>query len=265
VTTDKKMRVSKKDKAEYTRLKNNVKNKIKRVQKQHNLDLSGLIELPDLNSFTRKGFNSWKEEAAKFSSRVNKVKKNEFGVPYTNQLVNEYKRRADKANEIKDKFNKVFENVPLISGGKPTGMSVAVYDMLMKDADDLGNKTPQKFEIDKIKDLRGLEKKMKRIDEEQDIQSYLNDMSDMQKNWIEGMEKVFNSAADSLVNKIKLLPPAIFYELYKSTKELQFDYWYPDDAESDMFDETVSYIEEQFDNNFRDKELMLLKDFPDKW
>lgn len=265
------MKIRKQDKAEYQRLKNNIKSKIRRVQKQHNLDLSGLIELPPLDSFTRKDFNLWKEQAKKFTSRANKVKHNEYGVPYTNQLVKEYQKRADEANKIKDKLNEIFDKKAFTRDGKPTGLTVKQFDFLMKDADELGTKTRRKFDIHEIKDLRGLEKTRKRIDEERDINTYVNDMSEFQKNWIEGIERVFNNAADSLVNKVKVLDPAVFYEMYKATGEMHFEEWYPDKTmeEAGQFEElmqsAIDNVEKHFDQNFRNKEVMLLKDFPDKW
>jgi hypothetical protein len=254
------MRISKKDKAEYNRLKNNVKSKIKRVQKKDQLDLSGLIELPPLESFTRKDFNIWKEKAKKFSSRGNRVLHNEYGVPYTKQLEREYQSRAEKANEIKDKFNEVFKDKPFLSGGKETGITVGQRDFLMKNPDDVGNRTKQQFDIHKIRDMRGLQRKMKRIDEEQDIEYYNETLSQMQLNWIEAVKKAFNSDGDAIIEKVKQLDPAVFYELYKSNDDMDFDFIY-DEADN----ETVMLLAGMMDDVIKGNIPMLLKDFPDRW
>jgi hypothetical protein len=203
---------------------------------------------------------------------VNKVKYNEYGVPYTNQLVSEYQKRAEQANKIKDKLNDIFEKKDFTREGKPTGLTVRQFDFLMKEADELGTKTKRKFNIHEIKDLRGLEKNMKRIDEERDLQTYVNDMSDFQINWIEGIQKVFNSAADDLVEKVKKLDPAVFYEMYKSTGEMQFEEWYPDknimdngDEFEELLQSVIEHVEKHFDEKANNREMLLLKDFPDKW
>lgn len=266
------MRISKKDKAEYQRLKNNVKSKIRRTQRAHGLDLSNVIDIPELTSFTRKDFNIWKEQATKFTKSVtNKVKKNEYGVPYTNMMVKVFNEKAEQGNKIKDKFNEVFDKKDFTRGGETTGLTVRQFDMLMKEPDDLGTKTKRKFDIHSIKDLRSLEKNIKRITEEADIQTYVNDLADFKENWIEGLEKVFNSSADSLVAKVKELDPAIFYEMYKSTGEMHFEEWYLDEAgNQDEFDELLQSVIEEVEKHFDEKlknnrEVMLLKGFPDRW
>jgi hypothetical protein len=258
------MRISKKDKAEYNRLKKNVQSKINRVKKKDNLDLSGLMELPPLESFTRKDFNIWKEDAKKFSSRVNKVKHNEHGVPYTNQLVKEYQKRAEHANKISDKFNKKFKDLPYLSGGKDTNITVEMKNMIMKDPDTVGNRTKQKFDINEIKDIRGLERNMKRIDRYQSLEDYHTQLEEMRNNWVVGVMVTLGSDGDALIEKVMAMSPELFYEMYQSIDEMSFEYFYNDDNNTPDTSEIAKALEQSINKQMKTNHGNLLKGFPSK-
>jgi hypothetical protein len=82
-----KIRITKKDEAEYKRLINNAKAKIRRVKKTHNIDLTDEIKLPSLSSFqNRKEFNNFKEDINKFNKGLKndyKIVKNDKGESFT--------------------------------------------------------------------------------------------------------------------------------------------------------------------------------------
>jgi hypothetical protein len=256
-----KLKIRKQDKAEYNRLKKNIKSKIKYTEDKHGLDISDLIEIPSLDSFSRKDFNLWKKQATNFTkSKANKVKYNEHGVPYTDLLVKEYKQRAEKANNIKDKFNEIFKDKPFLSKGQKTGMTISQYEFLMKEVDDLGNRTRREFDINKIKTMRDLERNRTRIDEEQDIEFYNTSMEEMRANWITAVRKRFNSDGDDLVKLVNDIPTSTFYELYKQNNEMGFDFIY---EEGD--DETVMLLEGLFSDAKKGNINLDLKGFPDTW
>lgn len=260
------MRISKKDKAEYNRLKRNVKAKLRNTQKKHGLDLSGLIELPDLNSFTRKDFNLWKEQAQKFTkSPANKVKYNEFGVPYTAKLVNEYKKRAEKSNEVKEEFNKKHEHLPYMVSGKESGMTVGQMK-LMKAPDPLGNRTKNEFDISKIKSIRDLERKMNKIDKQQDEKHYHTTLEDMKSNWLVAVAGSFNDEADDLIELVRGLSPELFYEVYQQIAEMDFENYDSEGQEVGATEKQVELIENSIVSYLRgDTPAPLLKNFPNRW
>jgi hypothetical protein len=255
------LKIRKQDKAEYNRLKKNIKSKIKYTQDKHGLDISDLIELPSLDSFSRKDFNLWKKQATTFTkSKSNKVKRNEHGVPYTDLLVKTYKQRAEKANDIKEKFNEIFKDKPFLSKGVKTGITIGQYDFLMKESDDLGNLTRRDFNIGVIKTMRDLERNRNRINEEQDIEFYHTSMDDMRGNWILSLRKQFNSDADNLVKLVNQISAGTFYELYKQNKEMAFSFIY---TEGD--DETITLLEGLFSDALKGNIDLDLKGFPDTW
>jgi hypothetical protein len=95
-----KIRITKKDEAEYKRLINNAKAKIRRVKKTHNIDLSDEIKLPSLSSFqNRKEFNNFKEDINKFNKGLKndyKIVKNEKGESFTRKEIKTYEQNKKK-------------------------------------------------------------------------------------------------------------------------------------------------------------------------
>ena len=55
------MRITKRDRSEYRRIRRNVLAKIRRTQRNHDIDLSREIVMKELDSMSRQEFNTFKE------------------------------------------------------------------------------------------------------------------------------------------------------------------------------------------------------------
>jgi hypothetical protein len=99
-----KIRISKNDEQEYKRLVRNAKAKMRRLKKDHGIDLTDEISLPSLSSFqNRKEFNNFTEYINKFNKGLKndyKIVKNEQGVAFTKKEVKNYERKQKEAIDL---------------------------------------------------------------------------------------------------------------------------------------------------------------------
>ena len=263
------MRISKKDKAEYQRLKQNIKGKVSRVAKKTGLDISGMLDIPDLNSISRKEFNAFKEEAKRFTARTHKVTYTPQGVPTTNMMMNQMKEMEKLANKRAKEMQNKINDRPFISGGTAQGTVGHRRVLMLDEPDALGYKTLENVDFNKIKDKYELEKiysRLKKKTKGNGLTYYDETMQRMKDNWLRALDGSFDEEANNLKSKVEALPADVFYELYMMFDEFDFRYY---DSEGQDVEATSGMIKqlESYLNRYADGKLnieLLLKDFPNK-
>jgi hypothetical protein len=265
-----KIRITNKDKKEYNKLKNRVKSKINRTMKNYGINLISEIDIPDLSDFkTRKEYNEWKNKASSFTNRNNQryqFRKNEQGFVYNLKMHNEAKRKYDRAVSLAKERKKKIENLELKFNGKVIG-KVKDREVLFSHPESVN--FPEPYDINKIRDQKHFERRMEQYNKRAN-QNYFRDTDKrMQDNFIKSVEGSFdsNSFVDSVIDKIRKLPPDVFYELYKQNFN-EFDFTLYDSEghfASANLNQLVAIdhiINEWIDGDNED--LDMLSDFPDR-
>lgn len=215
----------KKRSQEYTRIRNNVKNKLARIQKKYGVDESELIYIPDKKDFSSvKEFNEWTKDMKWFTSRTNKrfqYEKNEHGVVANKQELYDAKTFTDVSRKITEKINKEIEKKPFISNNVIRG-TVKERRQMMAKPDTGGINQLNEFDFSKITSRRQFERKLERAEERADERYYEKRMETMKQNYINQVAMSFNSDADELVELMKGIPADDFYEMYNMFDEMDF-------------------------------------------
>lgn len=249
------IRIRKSDKKEYKRLVRNTRAKIRRVNKKHGIDLSGQIDLPDLEDFsTRKEFNEWKDRQKSFTNRSNidyQFVKNPYGVSASKRRIREIEENTKKAQKLAEEKIEEQQNKPFISGGKQYG-TVGQRAQHMKKGDVLEVHVPEDFDFNKMRNKQRL------IDVEESMErrsqpEYFDERTErMMNNFIDTLEESFHSDAEELVDKLKDLTPDEFYDLYVRFDEFDFALFYPPEAidevhEAEILDQQMSDINQMIE------------------
>ena len=105
--------VGEKTLAEYQRQVKNTRAKLRRLQKQHGVDLRDEIKIPKLEDFgRRKEFNAWVREAERFRARGNdqyQFVKNQYGVSASKKQLKEIE--MDELKELMEQNNVSVEDL----------------------------------------------------------------------------------------------------------------------------------------------------------
>jgi hypothetical protein len=246
-----KIRISKKDEAEYKRLINNAKAKIRRVKKTHKIDLSDEIKLPSLSSFTsRKEFNNFKEDINKFNKGLKndyKIVKNDMGESLTKKQVKEYERKQKESIRLaKEHYEKTTAEQQKIFL-KPNNL-------------DIPRNIPWQTLNRKDFEQR-LENLTKRSDPD-----YFNERDELFKtNYIKSVLGSFNEreVVDEIVELIQAIPADKFYDIYKEFLEyFDFELFDSEGQTVGADDGHLAAIRLALSHNVNEERL--LKDFPDK-
>jgi hypothetical protein len=246
-----KIRITKKDEAEYKRLINNAKAKIRRVKKTHKIDLSDEIKLPSLSSFTsRKEFNNFKEDINKFNKGLKndyKIVKNDMGESLTKKQVKEYERKQKESIRLaKEHYEKTTAEQQKIFL-KPNNL-------------DIPRNIPWQTLNRKDFEQR-LENLTKRSDPD-----YFNERDELFKtNYIKSVLGSFNEreVVDEIVELIQAIPADKFYDIYKEFLEyFDFELFDSEGQTVGADDGHLAAIRLALSHNVNEERL--LKDFPDK-
>jgi hypothetical protein len=246
-----KIRITKKDEAEYKRLINNAKAKIRRVKKTHNIDLSDEIKLPSLSSFqNRNEFNNFKEDLNKFNKGLKndyKIVKNEKGESFTRKEIKTYERKQKEAIELaKQHYEKTTAEQQKIFL-KPNNLDIPK------------NKPWQ--ELSRKNFNQRLENLTKRADPE-----HFNERDELFKtNYIKSVLGSFNEreVVNEIVELIQAIPADKFYDIYKEFIEFfDFEIFDSEGQHVDADDGHLAAIRLALSHNVNEERL--LKDFPDK-
>lgn len=185
----------------------------------------GEVQLPKLESFaTRAEFNKWKDSIKSFTNRNNtryQFVENKYGVIASKAEINKITRDTERAQRVAKKLAKDAANKPFIAGGKVQG-TVGQQMLQMGKPETAGIVIPPKFDFNKINTRKQLEAKKKSMEERSSPEFFDKRMERMKENFIEALNKTFNSDAHELANMIKSLSPRDFYEMYLEFEEFKF-------------------------------------------
>lgn len=224
------IRISQKDKAEYNRLKNNARSKVRRIESKFGLDVSGDVPTPSLTDFkTRKDFNEWKETVTRFTNRHNpayQFVKNANDVPISRKEITTIKKDVEKGQRLADKKAEALRDKDLNAYGKPIGKLSQTMDKMAKPIVP-GISRPKDFDIDKVESRKDLETLKERYAKRADPETFSKRNIDMQKTFLTELSETFNSDADDVIDLLKAIPPDEFYELYLQNEEFDFKLFYP--------------------------------------
>jgi hypothetical protein len=238
--------------------------------KQYGVNLISEINIPDLSDFqTRAEYNEWKNKASSFTNRNNRkyqFRKNDQGFIYNILEHNKAKRDYDRAVRLAKERKKKIENLELKFNGKVIG-KVKDREVLFSHPESVN--FPEPYDINKIRDRKHFERRQEQYRKRAD-QNYFRDTDKrMQDNFIKSVEGSFDSDSyvNSVIDKIRKLPPDVFYELYKQNfNEFDFTLY---DSEGHFASASLSQlvavetiIDEWVDGENED--LDMLSDFPDR-
>lgn len=256
---------------EYKRLAKNTNAKLNRLKKNHGLDLKRTTTkesdfyVPDITEFkSKKEFNQWAKKVQNFTNRNNlnyQYESNDFNVVASKARLNEMRRnnkeQIKRANELKAEI----ENRPHYFRGEYQG-TVGQEMKKVKDPDMSFVRTPEKFDFSKVMSYDRLRDLEQRYEERKSGQYYLKRMGQMQDNFIDMIQRAFNSDADDLANKLASMPADDFYELYTIFKDMQFRQFYNAKNELVGKDPQLKRIE-SYVKRYEDGDInMDLKNFP---
>jgi hypothetical protein len=246
-----KIRISKKDEAEYKRLINNAKAKIRRVKKTHQIDLSDEIQLPSLSSFqSRKEFNNFKEDINKFNKGLKndyKIVKNEKGESFTRKEIKTYEHKQKEAIRLAQEHYE-----------KTTAEQQKIF--LKPNNLDIPKNKPWQ-ELTRKNFNQRLENLTKRADPE-----HFNERDrTFRDNYVKSVRGSFNERAvvNEIIEMIESITPDKFYDIYKEFIEFfDFEIFDSEGQHVDADDGHLAAIRLALSSAINEERL--LKDFPDK-
>jgi hypothetical protein len=199
-----KIRISKNDEQEYKRLVRNAKAKMRRLKKDHGIDLTDEISLPSLSSFqTRKEFNNFKEDINKFNKGLKndyKIVKNDQGIAFTKKEVKNYERKQKEAIQLAEEHyaKTKTENQKIFL--KPSNLDI-----------------PRKIDLNDIKTRENFKTRMENLTKRSNP-DYFNERDELFKtNYIKSILGSFNEreVVNEIVELIQAIPADRFYDIYK--------------------------------------------------
>lgn len=245
------IRIRKKDKREYRRLRKNAQEKIRRVQNKYGVDLRDQVRLPSIESFeTRKEFNQWKKQIKSFTNPANldyQFRMNKQGVVATKKEIQQAKRHTKQAQRLADRVKKKFKDKPYYAGGKQHGTYGKQQQMMGRPTYG-GIIRPKDFNFEDIETRHRFEQKAETMEKRANKDFYKEQMSQMQSNFIDAMYKQFNSDAEETVQRIRQIPSQKFYQMVMMYDEMDFEFVYSEFQQQKVLERINSYID-RFEKN----------------
>lgn len=226
------IRITKKDKELYKSLTNKAKDKIRRVTKKYGNTFVGVddqgnpfvstidkaVDLPKITDFkTRADFNDWKEKVQSFTKRTNRnfqFTKLPDGTVGTEKAVKQYLKDNQTTIDRAEKLIQHFADKPYAGGRALYGHILAQ----MGKPEVAGITVPEKADLNKIKGVWDLERKISSAHNRAREDYYDWRTGIMQDNLIGVIEKAFNSDANDVIKRLKALSPSDFLEMYLFNK-----------------------------------------------
>jgi hypothetical protein len=109
---------------------------------------------------------------------------------------------------------------PFISGGKQYGTVGKRLRMMKRRPSSLVSR-PSDFDFNKIHTYTELEKRKEIAKKKADPTNFDERTEKMKERYIEGLEFMFNSEADEVIRKLRMIPAEIFYEMYQIYDEFE--------------------------------------------
>jgi predicted transcriptional regulator len=247
-----KIRIRSSDEAEYKRLVRNAKAKMRRLKKDHGIDLSDEISLPSLSSFqTRKEFNNFKEVINKFNKGLKndyKIVKNEQGVAFTKKEVKNYERKQKEAIELAEQYYQKTKTENQKIFLKPSNLDI-----------------PRKIDLNDIKTRENFKNRMENLTKRSNP-DYFNERDELFKtNYIKSILGSFNEreVVNEIVELLQAIPADRFYDIYKEYLEFfDFELFDSEGQSVGADDGHLAAIRLVLSSSVN--EARLLQDFPDK-
>jgi hypothetical protein len=247
-----KIRISKNDEQEYKRLVRNAKAKMRRLQKQHGIDLTNEISLPSLSSFqNRKEFNNFKEDINKFNKGLKtdyKIVKNDQGVAFTKKEVKNYERKQKEAIELAEQYYQKTKTENQKIFLKPSNLDI-----------------PRKIDLNDIKTRENFKNRMENLTKRSDP-DYFNYRDELFKtNYIKSILGSFNEReiVNEIVELLQAIPADRFYDIYKEYIDFfDFELFDSEGQSVGADDGHLAAIRLVLSSSVN--EARLLQDFPDK-
>jgi hypothetical protein len=193
------------------------------------VDVSAEIELPELSDIqTRKEFNRITQHLSSFTNKNNQryqFRKNEHGVVASKAEINKITRENKRARRLADQETKKIENLPFVSRGKKTEMTAGERRKMLRYPTTAGISKPEVFDFSKIQSQHELDYVKRKNEAKSTPVFYDEKLIQFKKNWIAMMEQGFHGEEDDIVDKLKSLPPDVFYEIYQMFDEFDFRYY----------------------------------------
>ena len=247
-----KIRIRSSDEAEYKRLVRNAKAKMRRLKKDHGIDLTDEISLPSLSSFqTRKEFNNFKEDINKFNKGLKndyKIVKNDQGIAFTKKEVKKYERKQKEAIQLAEEHyaKTKTENQKIFL--KPSNLDI-----------------PRKIDLNDIKTRENFKTRMENLTKRSNP-DYFNERDELFKtNYIKSILGSFNEreVVNEIVELIQAIPADRFYDIYKEYIDyFDFELFDSEGQAVGADDGHLSVIRLVLSSSINEERL--LQDFPDK-
>lgn len=203
-----KIRISKQDRARIKKLNRSISNKKSRLKRKFGLEMQ--IETRPITSFkTRKELNAYIKTGKTFTNRSNfRYVKNEHGVVFRREEVEQARREVEKINKERERFRKKVEKKKFTRNNKSGIMTVA--DRIKMRDTRFQDLKPLKFNIDRFRNqnefqryLGGVGRGVKENPYEQLINNYIN-----------SLETVFGRDAQQFADFIRDMEPEDFALLF---------------------------------------------------
>jgi hypothetical protein len=247
-----KIRISKNDEQEYKRLVRNAKAKMRRLQKQHGIDLTDEISLPSLSSFqNRKEFNNFKEDINKFNKGLKndyKIVKNDQGVAFTKKEVKKYEQKQKEAIRLAEEHYAKTKTEQQKIFLKPSNLDI-----------------PRKIDLNDISSRSNFNQRLENLTKRSDPQFFNERDERFKENYIKSIQGSFNenSMVASIVEMLEDIPADYLIQVYKDNLAL-FDF--------EQFDSEGQEVGADMQDLEKIHQILLdysaddypLKNFPDK-
>jgi hypothetical protein len=247
-----KIRISKNDEQEYKRLVRNAKAKMRRLQKQHGIDLTDEISLPSLSSFqNRKEFNNFKEDINKFNKGLKndyKIVKNDQGVAFTKKEVKKYEQKQKEAIRLAEEHYAKTKTEQQKIFLKPSNLDI-----------------PRKIDLNDISSRSNFNQRLENLTKRSDPKFFNERDERFKENYIKSIQGSFNenSMVASIVEMLEDIPADYLIQVYKDNLAL-FDF--------EQFDSEGQEVGADMQDLEKIHQILLdysaddypLKNFPDK-
>lgn len=248
------IRIMKRDIQEYKRLRTNYRAKLYRIRRKTNFSLPSEeidkelgLQFPRVDELAetfkdRKTFNQFKQRVEEVTERTFKplqIAENKGGMRYPNLIKEFGYRESRKAQKEVDRQIKRYEDLPLIIDGEERG-TVGDSQLALTDAERYGIYRPPDFDIDDYIDPQSVEKRIEKDRERQTPEYYDEKKQQMQDNFVsifDGRDGV----PPEIAEKLKLLTPDEFYEMYLQFPDMNFEDWDSDSGYHITGDEGAWY------------------------
>ena len=229
-----KIRIRQNDKDEYRRLVRNTKAKIRRLNKNHGIDVSDQVEIPSLEQFDhRYQFNEFKDEMKRFTNRGTtefQAVKNKYGVSALKGELRKIEENTRKAQELTREMIGNLEDRTYYVGGKEQS-DVKQQILMMGESSITGIQVPVDFEFDNIPDRQRLTERAEAMERKTKPETYMDMQTKMKDNLLSLMEQGLNSYADDVMDELRNTNPIDFYQMFVGLDELDFALWSSPDGE----------------------------------